>query len=80
MSEERNVGQIDSIIRIILGVIALGSVIFHFVGQSIFFHLCPCGGDRIGALFSKNWLDQGMPHYVSNGSLYRKKRVAFIIN
>ncbi|MBT4992250.1 MAG: DUF2892 domain-containing protein [Candidatus Marinimicrobia bacterium] len=36
MSEERNVGQIDSIIRIILGVIALGSVIFHFVGQSIF--------------------------------------------
>ncbi len=34
--EQRNVGQIDSIIRIILGVIALGSVIYHFVGNGLF--------------------------------------------
>ncbi len=34
--EQRNVGQIDSIIRIILGVIALGSVIYHFVGDGLF--------------------------------------------
>ncbi len=35
-SAERNVGQIDSIIRIILGVVALGSVIYYFAVQSIF--------------------------------------------
>jgi len=34
--EARNVGQIDSIIRIILGVIALGSVVYHFVGDGLF--------------------------------------------
>ncbi|NQT62425.1 MAG: DUF2892 domain-containing protein [Candidatus Marinimicrobia bacterium] len=34
--EQRNVGQIDSIIRIILGVIALGAVIYHFVGDDLF--------------------------------------------
>ncbi|MBC8375110.1 MAG: DUF2892 domain-containing protein [FCB group bacterium] len=37
MAEEpRNVGQIDSIIRIILGAIALVSVIYHFVGDGLF--------------------------------------------
>ncbi len=34
--EQRNVGQADSFIRIILGVIALGSVIYHFVGDGLF--------------------------------------------
>jgi len=36
MAEERNVGQIDSIIRIILGIVALGSIIYHFLGDGIF--------------------------------------------
>ncbi|NQV42499.1 MAG: DUF2892 domain-containing protein [Candidatus Marinimicrobia bacterium] len=34
--EQRNVGQADSFIRIILGVIALGSIIYHFVGDGLF--------------------------------------------
>ncbi|MBT3254647.1 MAG: DUF2892 domain-containing protein [Candidatus Marinimicrobia bacterium] len=34
--EQRNVGQLDSIIRIILGALALGSVVYHFVGDGLF--------------------------------------------
>ena len=34
--EQRNVGQVDSIIRIILGVIALASIVYHFMGDGLF--------------------------------------------
>lgn len=34
--EQRNVGQIDSIIRIILGIVALVSVIYNFIGDGLF--------------------------------------------
>ena len=32
MPEEKNVGQLDSIIRIILGLVCLGLFLFHFLG------------------------------------------------
>jgi hypothetical protein len=35
MPEEKNVGQADSIIRIILGLACLGLVAYHFIGASI---------------------------------------------
>jgi hypothetical protein len=34
--QQRNVGQIDSIDRIILGIVVLVSVIYHFVGDGLF--------------------------------------------
>lgn len=35
MSEQINVGRADSIIRIILGIIILGIVAYHFIGDPI---------------------------------------------
>ncbi len=35
MPDEKNVGQLDSIIRIILGIGCLGLVIVHFAGDGI---------------------------------------------
>ncbi|MDP1677227.1 MAG: DUF2892 domain-containing protein [Bacteroidota bacterium] len=35
MSEEKNVGQVDSVIRIFLGVGCLGLVAYHFMSDAI---------------------------------------------
>ena len=35
MSEQKNVGQVDSILRIILGIVCLGLVAYHFFLTSI---------------------------------------------
>jgi len=35
MAEEKNVGGLDSIIRIILGLICLGLVVYNFAGSKI---------------------------------------------
>lgn len=35
MQEHKNVGQVDSIIRIILGLGCVGLVAYHFLGESI---------------------------------------------
>ena len=35
MPEEKNVGQLDSIIRIILGIGCVGLIAYHFIAESI---------------------------------------------
>lgn len=35
MPEEKNVGQVDSIVRIILGLVCLGIVAYHFIWEPI---------------------------------------------
>lgn len=35
MPEEKNVGQADSVIRIILGLVCLGLVAYHFIREPI---------------------------------------------
>ena len=35
MSEEKNVGSLDSIIRIFLGIVCVGLVLYHFIFNAI---------------------------------------------
>lgn len=35
MPQEKNVGQVDSIVRIILGLVCLGLVAYHFIGDPV---------------------------------------------
>lgn len=35
MSDEKNVGSIDGVIRIVLGIICLGLIAYHFIIESI---------------------------------------------